>query len=657
MYLRVLYFVLLSICYLKAEAGPVELRFPKGDTIVLIDKWLYDFEDKEGTFTVDQINKWPPDSFRFRNKELIAFGNSVSVFWAVLHLQEPLQKGLHFYCEQASLEYVDIFFYDQTGKIIEIKNTGSLRPFSSRNFDWYTPNFPIPEGTKKVIFRVRSYSGLNIPFKFGTLNAVVKFQHRYDLFTGLYLGVMLIMLFYNLTIYGFLRDRSYLYYCAYMVFSLLMMVKMRGIGFDLFWRHYPDFNRLHTIIPSMVGIFAAVFAKSFLKPSKYYPAGNYLFNFIIITYAFCLVIEVLYIQPLANNFFQLFTLLQGLINVFVGLMIWRRGNKTARIFLLSWTFLIIGNFLIILTINGFIKQSFVNFNAFQITSALQAVFLSLALADRINSYKRETEIAKDLAYKKVLENEKLVREQNVVLEGKVEERTSELNKTLEVLNSQKMLLEKEKKKSDRLLHNILPEEVANELKEKGFAEAKYYQDVSVLFTDFKDFTKVAEVLSPSELVSVIDYCFRKFDEITTECNLEKIKTIGDAYLAVCGLPNGNPDHALNTVRAAIKIRDFMNDFLASRNSEGKQSFELRIGISSGPVVAGIVGSKKFAYDIWGDTVNTAARMEQNSEVGKINISGTTYELVKDKINCQYRGKLQAKNKGLIDMYFVESQMI
>jgi class 3 adenylate cyclase len=212
---------------------------------------------------------------------------------------------------------------------------------------------------------------------------------------------------------------------------------------------------------------------------------------------------------------------------------------------------------------------------------------------------------------------------------------------------------KEKRKSDKLLLNILPAEVASELKTSGSSKAKSFTMVTVMFTDFKDFTTVSEKISAELLVDEIHHCFSVFDNVVQKYKIEKIKTIGDAYLCASGLPVSNYTHALDMIHAAFEIRDFMLQRKKEKEAKGEIPFELRIGIHTGPVVAGIVGVKKYAYDIWGDTVNISARMEQNSEAGKINISGATYELVKDKFNCIHRGKISAKNKGEIDMYFVE----
>ena len=221
---------------------------------------------------------------------------------------------------------------------------------------------------------------------------------------------------------------------------------------------------------------------------------------------------------------------------------------------------------------------------------------------------------------------------------------------LEIKNKE---VEREMKKSDHLLLNILPKETAEELKEFGSANPKSYEMVSVLFTDFKGFTIISEELTPKALVHELNYCFNAFDDIVAKYNLEKIKTIGDAYMCAGGIPIPNKTNAVDAVNAAIEMQQFMNKWEQDKRSKGEFVWELRIGIHTGEIVSGVVGKTKFTYDIWGDTVNLAARMESSCEAGKVNISETTYQLVKDAFKCTYRGKLKAKNKGEVSMYFVE----
>ncbi len=231
------------------------------------------------------------------------------------------------------------------------------------------------------------------------------------------------------------------------------------------------------------------------------------------------------------------------------------------------------------------------------------------------------------------------------LEQKVWERTEELEK-------QNDALEKEKQKSDNLLLNILPAETAEELKALGSAKPKMFTNITVMFTDFVNFTSTSEKLNADELVNEINFYYSAFDEIITKHGLEKIKTIGDSYMCAGGLPVPNETHALDIIKASLEIQQFISVSNIERKKYDQPAFECRIGIHSGPVVAGIVGIKKFAYDIWGDTVNIASRMESGCEPKKINLSGSTFELIKDDFSCTCRGKIEAKNKGLIDMYFL-----
>jgi class 3 adenylate cyclase len=300
-----------------------------------------------------------------------------------------------------------------------------------------------------------------------------------------------------------------------------------------------------------------------------------------------------------------------------------RKRKLATLSFASYCFMAMAAVNDVLYARLIINTTYVVHLAFFIFMVVQAYILAYRISRAFNSVENLSHELNDA---------------NINLENKVADRTREL--------------EQEKKKSDDLLLNILPSQTAEELKQTGFSEAKQFNDVSVFFSDFVNFTGQSETMSPDELVGELHNCFKAFDEITARHNIEKIKTIGDAYLSAGGLPNPDERHALNVVNAALEILEFMK---ARRVLLGNKTFDIRIGIHTGSVVAGIVGVRKFAYDIWGDAVNTAARMEQSSEPGRINISEATYNMVKHQFDCTYRGEIEAKNKGRLKMYFVEAK--
>jgi len=226
------------------------------------------------------------------------------------------------------------------------------------------------------------------------------------------------------------------------------------------------------------------------------------------------------------------------------------------------------------------------------------------------------------------------------LERTVRERTSEMT-------NQRQKLEVEKEKSDKLLRNILPFKIAQELKLHGNVRPKYYEMVTVVFMDFKDFSKISQFINPLNLLSELDSSFGFFDEVCAKYNLEKIKTMGDAYMCAGGVPQPNNTNPFDAVLAAFEITEFIK-----KAEKNQWLCELRIGIHTGEIIAGMIGKNKFAYDIWGETVNTASRLETTGEINKINISGETYNIVKDYFVCTYRGRLPAKHSDEYQMYFV-----
>jgi PAS domain S-box-containing protein len=298
----------------------------------------------------------------------------------------------------------------------------------------------------------------------------------------------------------------------------------------------------------------------------------------------------------------------------------------------------------------------INFSSKIKTKSGQDKWLQTFISPKINDNGGlDKLIATEIDVTSLKRKEEELNRQNQRMQG-IMENLERANQLLEdqkkEINRQKQLILDEQNKSEKLLLNILPFEIAKQLKSKGKAGARQYKTVSVLFADFKGFSRIIKDLEPKDLVNILDTYFAKFDEIIGRHYLEKIKTIGDAYMCAGGLPLRNKSNPFDAVLAALEIQNYMNQLNDSKVLNNLSIWELRIGVHTGPVVAGVVGRKKFAYDIWGETVNIASRMEQASHVGMVNVSGVTYKIIKDYFECDYRGKIEAKNIGKIDMYFV-----
>jgi ligand-binding sensor domain-containing protein/class 3 adenylate cyclase/predicted metal-dependent HD superfamily phosphohydrolase len=274
-----------------------------------------------------------------------------------------------------------------------------------------------------------------------------------------------------------------------------------------------------------------------------------------------------------------------------------------------------------------------------------ALFVRFIIKNRIQQYNRE-QIRLEM---KITQRTKEIREQNI----KIEEQRRIIEKEKNKVEAQRQLLQIQKDKTESVLNNVIPTETAKDLVAHGKTQARAYKMVSVLFTDFVGFTKIAEQMEPSELVKKLDVYFTKFDEIIANNNLEKIKTIGDAYMCAGGVPVRNSSNPWDATLAALQIQDYMQKLKFDAIANEKEYWELRLGINTGEVTAGVIGSTRLAYDIWGSTVNQAQRMENMGEVGKVTITGATFQLIEPYFDCTYKGKVKSKSKGMIDMFTVD----
>ncbi len=475
------------------------------------------------------------------------------------------------------------------------------------------------------------------------INKKTEYLEYMNFYTMLICGIFGALGFIHLLLFIFYRKAIYNLYFSTYNFSISFM----SYGILLFGE-MTDFNNINVYIfiyffsfllfcTSLTGFVNTLFGKKKMRLK------------IMLMIAFLILIIYYFSVGIAVSLVFLYLFFVAFESFYLIVRAMIRKEKSA--FIVGGGILLFFFFIVLLIITMFLNESFsidvddtfgyglisysfiLIFISFPISIsaylAWQFASTNLSLVKQIDEVKRLSEVN----LKQEQEKQDILQDQNDLLEKQVEERTFQL--------------QEEKQITENLLLNILPQEVAEELKKNGSSEAKHYDEVTVLFTDFVNFTENSEKMGAEKMLIELNECFTAFDLIMEKHKLEKIKTIGDAYLSVCGLPNQNPNHAYQTVLAALDILKFIED----RRKTNPEALEIRIGINSGSLVAGIVGLKKFAYDIWGDTVNTAARMEQNSEKGKINVSESTYQLVKDQFNFEYRGKIDTKGKGAMDMYF------
>lgn len=568
--------------------------------------------------------------------------------WVKFDVESTSDQYLYLDIDNAMIEELEV--YEVIGDSIsnQLFAGGFTKPFKDREIQTEKWIFNLDfsnDNQKEIFIKARTGYPFQMPVSIYTHDQYVASSHKNKLFWGIYIGIMLFAFLYNLFILVSLREKTYLYYLLYVVGSTLFYLGLHGYTFRYLYPDWPGLNPVLPVLICVTNIIITLFTLRFLRITRQSKFSFYGSWFLIVGFALIALLNLFGPYSIAIALAQMLSLVTALFFIYLGISGWRKKVPTAKFYLLAWTIYMIFTIIFLLADNNVLPANFFTRHCIFIGHMTEVILLSLALADRINWLKRENDYKQKLIIKQLEENERIQQKANRELEQKVKERTAEVVE-------QKNEAVKQRERSEELLLNILPAETAEELKLTGKAKAKYVDSATVMFADVEDFSAKAEEMDPTELVHLVNELFTEFDNIIDKYNIEKIKTIGDAYMAVGGLPTPNQTHARDVINAALEIQKRLNEMSAAKEAQGKEQLRVRIGVHTGPVVAGVVGKKKFAYDIWGSTVNIASRLEGAAEVGQVNISESTYELVKDMFVTKDRGIIEVKNIHPLRMYYI-----
>lgn len=614
------------------------------------------FEDETAKLTLDDVRALSSEKFLPVEKfDKVHFDRA---YWVHVNLESDLSVDRWYIVSASWWDYQDIYVVRVDGSVTQLRG-GLLKAPQGANDKFY-PTFLIRPGESLALFvRLKSTGMFHPPDSAVIYLSDATSRHEiiqpYAYFSGMVFGMLLALSLYNLFVAYSTRDRAYLLYSLYL-FALAISLAGYMDPYASYLNQYflPDHPSvamwMKRLSDPVAWILLLLFDRAFLETRLYLPTWDKLFIGMAILVALWDLTGVFpsYSEldnPLTRGFGWVADVQNHvlvLMGVIAGIVRYRQGFEPAKYFVAAQTILAIciqlqlhgdssWNPLQALPDAGFWR--YVKNEQLWIGAAAEAIIFSMGLSHRINMLRAT--VARQ-ALEAEQERGRVAIEHKERLEVEVAERTQELRV--------------EKENANRLLHNILPVDVANELIANGSTRPQRYEEVSILFTDFKGFTNAVASLPARKVVEELNDIFQHFDDIIDGCGIEKIKTIGDSYMIVGGLPKPLSDHAERCVDAALK----MLAYLEERNRTSALQWNMRAGIHSGAVIAGVVGKRKFTYDVWGDTVNVASRMESAGEPGRVNVSAYTYDLVKSRYKGEYRGKLAAKGKGELDMYFVLS---
>lgn len=644
-------FLLFAASFRGVDAAPLAVAMT-GPTVV-IREGLEVLADPASVLTIEQVAS-PDSKFGVPPKTTEEITKS-RVYWIRFLLSNPSTSTKAVLIEPGPWNDARMFMPINTG--FRERRSGLLLPgaersvhmASTRSLTFLLDAELLPTSTSTFYLRVEGDYRI---FEPASIRIVVydglplRAKERHILFyEGIFLGAIFALALYNFVLFLRLRDPSHGYYVLFLAGIAVIWAHSYNLTIEWLW---PAFPMWEFYVP-MLGQEALIigltqFTRRYLDTPKTLPRCDIALQLIVaaqllplVALPFAKLEDVVWMVTISVALTFLLTLVTAIVAA-------RASHPLAMYFLAANVFSSVGHLIMFATAFGLLQVPFFRDYHFEIAEfgvAAEGVLLSLGLAYRLQRLGDELNQQRlaEVNTKRQHDDERrqLIEKQNMELEQKISERTVDLSR--------------ERERSQALLLNILPASVMEELKASGHTAPRRFEETSILFTDFVGFTEVAGTMPATRMVEELGELFAAFDDIVDRHGLEKIKTIGDAYLAACGLPQPVDDHAQRCVRTGLE----MVQFVAKRNQHSSIKWNLRVGIHSGPVVAGVVGKRKYAYDIWGDTVNIASRMEGAGESGRVNVSAYTFDLVREFFDCEYRGKLGAKGKGAVDMYFVNAE--
>lgn len=614
--------------------------------ILYMDK-IYDviphaeiYEDKTGNLSFEEVIE---KEFKPSNQNSYNFGFTSSVYWLRFQIKNQnsfLNDEWIFFVEYPQLDSVNFYFpidHEKEEEDVYIeKEGGDQLPFAKRDIESRVLNFTVPFEISKdpvIYMRVHSISVMQIPVYLAPQRLFHMRDNETQIIMGIYFGIMLIMGFYNLFLFFSLREKIYLYYVLTVFFSILYMVSFHGYGYRHFWSEYPYIqNRVIHLSGLTTIFFLNLFTVEFLDTKKFAPFLDKILKVLLLLSIPAFIISFFLSSNVPIILINLISLFYPGVLIASGIIVLRKGNKAARLYLVGWGFAaIVGSFTVMRSFGLIQDHRLLNYLSL-ITGSLEVAFFSFALADKINILKK----AKAEAEEKLIS---ILEEANQELEKRVKERTKELSRS--------------NKQNESLLLNILPNHVIERI--KSHDEVLIVDSIpfaSILFADVVGFTKLSQTVAATDLIILLNNVFSHFDVLTMVHNLEKMKTIGDSYMVVGGLPGTIDNHLEAMADLALDLLKFSHQQELIDLLMKYPDFKIRVGINCGPAVAGVIGLEKIAYDIWGDTVNTASRMESYGLPDMIHTSKQVYDQLKGKYIFEKRGMIDIKGKGMMETYFL-----